>query len=103
MVKISQITDQNIIDYCRIDYVEDNFTIGALRKTAEEFIKKYTGLENLDDYEDVSLAYMVLIADMYDTRTMTVQNDKVNPLVQQILDLHRRNFIPQTEEVVNDE
>ena len=42
----------------------------------------------LDDYEDITLAVMALVADMYDVRQYTVTNAEVNPTVKSILDQH---------------
>lgn len=47
----------------------------------------------LDDFEDVSIALMVLSNEMYDNRSMTVDNDKLNFVVKQILDSHSVNLL----------
>lgn len=36
---------------------------------------------------------MVLVADMYDNRSLIVDSDKQNPFVISVLDMHRVNLI----------
>ena len=66
-------------------------------KTASiEFCKSQTGLsdEELDKHEDITIAVLTLISDMWDNRSMTVQKNNVNTIVDAILGMHRTNLIP---------
>ena len=47
----------------------------------------------LDNYNDLVIAAYVLIQDMYDTRTMYVESDNVNKVVDTILGMHQRNLL----------
>lgn len=81
--------------------------IDAMTEAAKAFIMSWTGIngvdkpdENgrmLDDYEDLVYPFMTLITEMYDNRKMTVERDKINPTVAQMLNLHTFNYVPQEE------
>nr|DAW46100.1 MAG TPA: head tail connector [Caudoviricetes sp.] len=62
---------------------------------AREYVLSYTGLtaENADQYESLAIAAMVLCADMYDNRDMTVDKANVNRTAQSILDMHSINLV----------
>ena len=94
-MKISEITIENVLDYLRLDSDNDNTTVTAIMAAAKQYILSFTGLsaDECDSFEDLSIAYFSLCADMYDNRTMIVSNDKVNPLVKQILGGHSVNYL----------
>ena len=48
-------------------------------------------METLDSYSDFVIVVYVLCQDMYDNRTMYVDNKIINKTVQTILDMHTRN------------
>lgn len=58
-----------------------------------------TGLseEELDKHEDITIAILEVIADMWDDRSMIVTNDKINPVVDRILFMHSNNLLPSAE------
>lgn len=94
-MKISELTDEHIAEYLRADYEAEKSTFKIIKSAAMEYIKSYTGLsyEEMDEYEDLTVAALVLCSDMYDNRQMTVQTDKQNPTVIQILSLHAANLL----------
>lgn len=97
-MKVSDVTLQNVIDFLRIDdasEIEEN-EISAMMVAAKQFIMGYTGLSEteLDEHEDITIAYQVYIADLFDNRN--AQTDKptyVNRTVQSILSLYRQNLL----------
>lgn len=97
-MRISEITTQDIADYLRLDdptEIEET-EIERMKESAISFIIGYTGLEesDLDNYEDLSQALFVLVADMFDYRNM--QTDKtvnVNKMVDRILGMHSVNLL----------
>ena len=97
-MKISEITTQDLTDYLRIDNpteIEDS-EIERMKTSAISFITGYTGLTEteLDDFEDLTQALFVLVADMFDNRNM--QSDKsvnVNKMVDRILGMHSVNLL----------
>ena len=54
---------------------------------AKDYIVKYTGqsLEQLEDSEDLTIAVLVLCAEFYDNRTISV-NDRLNLRVNMMLE-----------------
>ncbi|MDD3570543.1 MAG: head-tail connector protein [Lachnospiraceae bacterium] len=93
-MKLSEISTESVIKYLRIDAGEEIF-VGTLISASKQYIISYTGqtLEALDSYEDLTIVLYVLCAEMYDNRQLTVQNDKMNPIVQQILSSHTNSSI----------
>jgi hypothetical protein len=72
----------------------------------KQFISSYTGLplvddplttdvveDNCDNYEDLTVALFVIVADMYDNRSMIVESDKLNFVIRTILDSHSVNLV----------
>lgn len=92
---ISDITIQDIKDYARVDYTDDDALISLILGASKSYIKNYTGLTDaaLDEKEDLSIAYMVLCNELYSNKQYTVQNDKVNVVVKSILDMHSINLL----------
>lgn len=94
-MKISELTDEYIAEYLRAEYEAEKATFEIIKSAAIEYVKSYTGLEleEMDEHEDLTIAVLVLCSDMYDNRQMTVQNDKENPTVAQILSFYSVNLL----------
>ena len=68
---------------------------------AERYVIGYTGIpyqdpaggKVLDDYEDLTLAYLVLCQDLYDQRTAQTDTAAVNRTLDTILGMHARNLV----------
>lgn len=97
-MKIREITTQDLTDYLRIDDPTEieKSEIERMKTSAISFITGYTGLTEteLDDFEDLTQALFVLVADMFDNRNM--QSDKsvnVNKMVDRILGMHSVNLL----------
>jgi uncharacterized phage protein (predicted DNA packaging) len=97
-MKISEVTTDTLIDYLRIDEATEieESEIERMKASSISFISGYTGLtvEELDDFEDLTQALFVLVADMFDNRNM--QTDKavnVNKMVDRILGMHSVNLL----------
>ena len=91
--KVSEITINDIAEYIRLDEIGDaeEKQLFTFLTVAKDYIKNYTGLDDLDEYADLVLAVLVLCQDMYDNRTMYIDKGNVNKVVQTILDMHTRN------------
>lgn len=102
-MKISELTQGVILNHLR-EY-EDNLEekdgqlLDAMKKAAIEFCKAQTGLseKELDEHEDITIAVLTLISDMWDNRSMTIQRNNVNIVVDAILGMHRMNLVPTPE------
>lgn len=102
--KVSDITYQNIADYIRVDVTNDTKTQDELKtylNISKEYISSYTGIpitkevgediKTLDDYPDFIIVVYILCQDMYDNRSMYVDESNLNKVVQTILGMHAVN------------
>lgn len=94
---VSEITVQDLADYIRLAEVssEDETFLTMALNVAKAYIESYTGIdsEDVDDYVDLAIVVFVLVQDMYDTRSMTIDSDKPNLVVETILGMHSRNLL----------
>lgn len=74
---------------------DDRQHLAILQKAAVEYVKGYTGLDDaaIDTHEDITIAVLVLISDMYDNRQMTVDKGNVNRVVDTILGMYCINLL----------
>lgn len=102
ITKISDITYTDVAEYLRISEV-DNATqiyLTNILQVAKTFITNYTGIseENLDNYNDFVIVVFVLCQDMYDVRSLYVDNSNLNKVVDTILGMHSINLLPNNSE-----
>ena len=96
--KVSEITASDIAEYLRIDELtqEDESYLTTTIQIAISYILKYTGIadaETLDNYAEMVIVVYVLCQDMYDNRTLYVNNDNINRVVDNILGMYQRNLL----------
>ena len=96
ITKVSDIAVSDLVEYLRIPDASqsDETLLGSHLNVAKEYIKSYTGQSNLDTYTDMVYAVLVLVQDMWDTRTLYVDKGNVNRTVESILNLHSINLLP---------
>lgn len=94
--KVSQITYEDVADYLRIAELSttDQATLTSLIGVATTFIQNYTGQTDLDQFQDFVIVVLVLVQDMWDNRTMYVDNENLNFVVESILGMHSVNLLP---------
>lgn len=96
-MRINEVKIQDLKDYANElnDDPEINKIFTNILVACKSYIKSYTGLseEQLAEKEDLTIALMVLSNEMYDNRSFTVQQDKVNKIVKSILDMHSVNLL----------
>lgn len=102
-MKVSEIKTSDLANYCNVDLeqldVEEkaietkNFEI--FLNVAKKFIKNHTGLkeEEIDKHEDFTIVVFILVNDMYDTRTFTIDKNNINVVVNTILGFHDNNLL----------
>ena len=93
-MKLSEITDEILKEYCGID--DDTKLLTVYKDAAKAFIKEHTILKNdgdIDKHEDVTLAYMVLVNDMSLNRDYVVNRQSLNPTVEKILSSYSDNLV----------
>lgn len=104
--KVSDINYEVIGNYIHRDDGDVKFEEEELLTTflniAKEHVSQHTGIpiesesegeKTLDSHPDFVLAILILCQDMYDNRTMYVDNKMPNITVQNILDMHRVNLL----------
>lgn len=97
--KVSDITVQDAAEYLRLPEVtaSDQALLNSLIKIAKEYIKNYTGREDLDEFQDFVIVVFVLVQDMWDNRTMYVDKSNLNNVIEAILGMHSINLLPSGE------
>lgn len=94
-MKASEITTVTVKAFLRVDHGADDTLIAAILSAAQSYVLSYTGLtaDEADGYDDLSIACLVVCSDMYDNRTMTVENGGENKVAVSIMNLHARNLV----------
>lgn len=98
-MKVSEIQLPQIAKQIReeFEYImeSDKVLLEAERVAAIAYVKTYTGLTDtqMDEHEDLSIAVLCLISDMYDNRQMYVDKSSVNRVVDTILSMYSVNLI----------
>ena len=95
--KVSDITAADLYDYLRIPEVTatDTNTLNTLLTVAKVYIGEYTGrtIQDLDNYRDIVIVVLILVQDMWDNRTLYVDTNNSNKVVESILGLHSVNLL----------
>lgn len=95
--RVSEITAEIAGDYLHIPELtdEDTRTLNYLIEIAKSYIKGYTGRteDEMDFYPDFIIVVLILVQDMYDNRTLYVNNEKLNFVVDNILHMHSVNLL----------
>ena len=98
-MKVSEIALNDICRQIREEEAylteEDRKYLSILQKAAVEYVKGYTGLDEtaIDTHEDITIAVLVLVSDMYANRQMTVDRTNVTRVVDTILGMYCENLL----------
>ena len=92
ITKVSEITTTDIADYIRLGEVSDaeEKQLQTFLTVAKDYVTNYTSLEDLDEYADLVVVILILCQDMYDNRSLYIDKNNPNKVVQTILDMHTR-------------
>ena len=92
ITKVSEITTKDIADFIRLGEVSDDEEkqLQTFLTVAKDYVTNYTALEDLDEYADLVIAVLILCQDMYDNRSLYIDKNNPNKVVQTILDMHTR-------------
>ena len=96
ITKVSEITPADIWEFLNPSEEMDSgseTTINNLIGIATAFIKNWTGLDDLDTYQDFVIVVFVLCQDMWDNRSLYVDKSNLNKVVESILGLHQVNLL----------
>lgn len=97
--KVSDITYNDVADYIRLNVEEGDTeeinTLNTLINISKVFISNYTGrtTEELDNFQDFVIVVLILCQDMWDNRTLYVDNSNLNKVVETILGMHSVNLL----------
>lgn len=96
ITKVSEITYADVAEYLRIAELtaNDQQTITNMIGVAKTFIQNYTGQTDLDQFQDFVIIVFVLVQDMWDNRTLYVDNENLNFVIESILGMHSINLLP---------
>ena len=94
-MKVSTITVEDIANYIKLQEVDEaeRKLLTALLSIAKKFITENTGVKELDEYDDFIIVVFILCQDMYDNRTLYVDKNNLNKVVETILGMHSQNNI----------
>lgn len=96
-MKVSEVSPEFMVNYMRIDEPSehDMALITAEIAAGIQFISSYSGIgiNALDEYVDFAIVLMVLVQDMYDTRTLYIEKSNLNKVVESILGRYSVNLI----------
>ena len=102
-MKVSEISVSNVVEYLKLEEGEyTDVNIQTLIDTAKVFIEGYTGIpitstdetvKTLDAYEDFYIVVMVLCQDMHDNRSLYIDKNNLNKVVETILGMHSVNLL----------
>ncbi len=107
-MKTSEITTAYICNFLHEDINEmsenDLAMLGNLLDAAVAYVCSYTGMSDdeldgeedykkIDYHEDVTIAVLMLISDMYDNRAIAVDKSNINRTAEIILNMHCFNFL----------
>ena len=92
VTKVSEITTADIAEFIRLGEVsnDEEKQLQTFLTVAKNYVANYTALEDLDEYADLVIAVYVLCQDMYDNRSLYIDKNNPNKVVQTILDMHTR-------------
>ena len=90
--KVSEITTKDIADFIRLGEVGDaeEIQLQTFLTVAKNYVANYTALDDLDEYADLVIVILILCQDMYDNRSLYIDKNNPNKVVQTILDMHTR-------------
>lgn len=97
ITKVSEIKVQDLISYLRltdINKTEENY-LNTIINSSISYVKNYTGLtdEELYKYSDIVAVIFILCQDLYDNRSLYVEKNNINKVVESILSLHSCNLL----------
>lgn len=95
-MKLSAVTTEELRAYCKAED-EEEVVFDIILDACKAYIRGQTGLtdEEMDKYEDLTIALLILGADMYDNRTYQQKETKVtaNLAVKAIIDQYQMTIL----------
>lgn len=97
ITRVSEIKIEDLKSYLRltdIDKTEENY-LNTIINSSISYVRNYTGLsdEELDKCSDIVAVIFILCQDLYDNRSLYVDKNNINKVVESILSLHSCNLL----------
>ena len=100
-MKIREITPNDVTDYIKIDKDDVDAVlrkqIEAFLAAAKQYVLSETGLskDEADEYEDLTVAVLIICQDLYDNRARYITDSKSKPsaTLESILGFYRCNLL----------
>lgn len=94
-MKVSEITLEDIKQHLRLDHTEDDIYLMTLLYVAKSYVKNYTGLDDtkINLIDELSSAVLMIICDLYENRSTTIEKGTLNKIYDSILSMHSCNFL----------
>lgn len=98
-MKVSEITIDTLVTFLKLNKEEleqkEKDELDLILSGAIAYVKSYTGYTEteLDKYQELTLAVLVIAQDMYDDRTMIIDKDKINLVLKTTLGMHQNNLL----------
>lgn len=99
-MKVSELTLELVKSYLRIDGDNDDMLVTLLLESAKAYASGYMGctIEDMDQWPDVTIAILAMIADNYEVRQFTTSVVSASPLILGALDLHCSNLLAEDDD-----
>lgn len=103
-MKLSEVSDTALLNYMRIDpdYAssEDKDFAKACKDAAVSYVKDNCHIDDkyIENHEDITIAVLVLAADMFDRRSIYAESINPNMTVMSILSHHDFNLVEGMED-----
>ena len=97
-MKVSELKKDHIKLYGKIDLEEENSLLEELfLPAAKEYLMQHTGMTagQMDLHPDVTVAVCALCIQMYDNRSVSIDDDNLNQVVVDIINRYSMNLIPK--------
>jgi len=99
ITKVSEITNIKLAEYLKLEI--EGLTVSEIEEldtiliVAKSFVQSYTGLSSgdIDAHSEFIIVVYVLGQDMYDNRTLYVDKNNLNKVVETILGMHSINLL----------
>lgn len=96
-MKLSELTANDLAAYLRLELGEGESDpmLESIMPAARSFVLSYTGMgaEEADTHPELVLAALAVGADLYEHRTMQVDNDNINLTAKALMELFSSNLI----------
>lgn len=94
IIKINEVKIDLLINYCNA-YDEDKQLLEIFKDASVDYIKSYTGLtdEEINNKNDLTIALLVLVSGMFDSRSIEADKTNINLILDSILGLHSKNLV----------